>query len=327
MHLAMDIPPRKYKHLYGPVSSRRLGRSLGVDIVPYKVCSYDCVYCQLGRTTNLTSQPQALVSAKEVVDEIERWLRNGGQADYITFAGSGEPTLNTELGEMIRLTRQLTSMPIAVLTNGSLLAYPEVREAVLSADLILPSLDAGREETFRSVNRPAEGMSFRDMAEGLVWTAQEARGEIWLEVMLVRGYNDSEDELRAIREIVRRIVPERVQINTVDRPSASEEVEAVTPETLHVAREILGHNAEIIAECGTQKGAAVTHSPSKVVVLDLLSRRPCTIQGIAQSMNLHINEASKVVRDLLLEQKIESVCSGGKLFYRRPATSQDPTEE
>ncbi|MGB9619764.1 MAG: radical SAM protein [Armatimonadota bacterium] len=312
----MSSQSRNYNHIYGPVSSRRLGRSLGVDIVPFKTCSYDCVYCQLGRTTNLTAEPQALVSAGQVVEEIERWLRSGGQADYITFAGSGEPTLNTELGEMIRLTRELTSVPIAVLTNGSLLMNPEVQEAASSADVILPSLDAGREDTFRSVNRPAEGIDFVDMTEGLVRTAQEARGEIWLEVMLVRGYNDSEVELSAIREIVRRIVPDRVQINTVDRPSASEDVQAVTSDTLSRARKILGCNAEIVAAVKQQPEGAGGLSASETAVLDLLRRRPCTIHGIASSLGLHINEAGKIVHALAVERRVESVRRGRELFYR-----------
>lgn len=293
------------KHLYGPVPSRRLGRSLGVDIVPYKVCSYDCIYCQLGRTTRLTSKLEDLVSSADVVREIEQWLTQGGTADYITFSGSGEPTLNANLGEMIRATKKLTDIPLAVITNGSLLGEPKVQEAVLGADLLLPSLDAGTERTFRAVNRPAPGISFVGMVEGLVRTAQEYAGPIWLEIMLVEGVNDSEAELCAMREVVRRICPDKLQINTVDRPSRSGDARRVSDETLTRAREILGASTEVITGGAIETDDSRQWEQFEDELMQMLSRRPCTVGDIVSVSGRNIHEVAKYLRRLEEEGRIE----------------------
>ncbi len=296
--------PAKYRYLYGPVPSRRLGRSLGVDTVPYKVCSYDCVYCTLGRTTKLTTKPERLISAADVVHEIEQWLKGGGTADYITFAGSGEPTLNAELGEMIQATKRLTSIPLAVITNGSLLGQPDVFDAVSTADVLLPSLDAGTEQAFAAVNRPAPGVSFVGMREGLVRTAQDFAKDIWLEVMLVEGVNDSESELRAISEIARRICPDRLQVNTVERPSRSGCAKRVSDETLSRACAVLGPRADIIADAEVA-GAESRWQELEDELLRMLSRRPCTLSDIVAVSGHHAHDISKHLRRLVAEGLVE----------------------
>jgi len=296
-----------YLHLYGPVPSRRLGRSLGVDIVPHKVCSYDCIYCQLGRTTKLTSTPGPLVSAKNVIREIEEWLGKGETADYITFAGSGEPTLNAELGEMVRATKKLTDIPLAVITNGSLLSEPEIREAVSMVDVLVPSLDAGTEGTFRGINRPAPGVSFFEMSEGLVQTAQESGGSIWLETMLVEGVNDSEAELHAMREIVRRICPDRLQINTVERPSRSGDARRVSTETLDRARGILGRSAEVIVDSMAALGDSGQWQQIEDELMRMLSRRPCTLGDIVAVSGRKAHELAKHLHRLVQQGLIEQI--------------------
>lgn len=296
-----------YRYLYGPVPSRRLGLSLGVDIVPYKVCSYDCTYCTLGRTTKMTSRPERLVSAADVIQEIEQWLRRGGTADYITFAGSGEPTLNAELGEMIRATKKLTGIPLAVITNGSLLGEPEIREAVSMADLLVPSLDAGTDRTFRAVNRPSPSVSFLVMSEGLVQTAQEFPGQIWLEIMLVEGANDSEAELNAMHEIVRRVCPDKLQINTVERPSKSGDARRVPDETLTRACEILGGPAEIIARGVVESADSRQWREIEDELMRMLSRRPCTIDDIVAVSGRNIHEVTKHLQRLVQEGLIEQI--------------------
>lgn len=305
--------PVACRHLYGPVPSRRLGRSLGVDIVPHKVCGYDCVYCQLGRTTKLTSEPERLVEAAEVVREIELWLKQGGTADYITFAGSGEPALNADLGEMITATKKLTDIPLAVITNGSLLSEPEIRAAVSAADVLLPSLDAGSQETFQAVNRPAAGITFVGMCEGLVQSAQEFANEVWLEVMLVAGMNDSDAELLAIREIIRRICPDRLQVNTVDRPSGSGEAGRLSDETMARACGILGGSAEVIA-----RGAVMAPDNQRWQQIDdelmrMLARRPCTIGDIVAVSGRNVHEVTKHLQRLLAKGLIEQ--SGDAVTY------------
>jgi len=303
----MTMEERDNKHLYGPVPSRRLGRSLGVDIVPYKVCSYDCVYCQLGRTTRLVSKPEQLISAADVIREIERWLKQGGTADYITFSGSGEPTLNKELGEMIRATKKLTDIPLAVITNGSLLGEPEIREAVSTADVLLPSLDTGTERTFRAVNRSAPGISFVGMTEGLVRTAQEFAGPIWLEVMLVEGVNDSDAELYAMRGIVRRICPDKLQINTVERPSRSGDARRVSEDRLTRACEIMGRSADVIAHDLIAPADSLQWRQIEEELMRLLSRRPCTLGDIVTVSGRNANEVAKHLQRLASRGLVEQI--------------------
>lgn len=303
------------KHIYGPVPSRRLGRSLGVDIVPYKVCSYDCIYCQLGRTTRLTSTPEHLVSAGDVVREIEQWLKQGGTSDYITFAGSGEPTLNAELGEMTRATKKLTDIPMAVITNSSLLSEPEIRKAVLPVDVLLPSLDAGTERTFKAVNRSSSGISFLQMREGLVQTAREFTGQIWLEIMLVEGLNDSEVELCAMRETVLRMCPDKLQINTVERPSKSGCAGRVSDETLKKACEILGGSAEIITGSVIENRDSRQWRQVEEELTRMLSRRPCTISDIVAVSGRNVHEVAKYLRRLEQDGRIEHTADAD-MYYR-----------
>jgi len=190
-------------HVYGPVFSRRLGHSLGLDLVPLKVCSYDCLYCQLGRTTELTADRREYVRAKTIVAEVESLHAGGVRPDYITVSGSGEPTLHSGLGKIIRRIKEVTSIPVAVLTNGSLLWRPEVRRAVGRADLVLPSLDAGDERMFRRINRPHPSLTFETMLTGLQGFVTEYPGEVWLEVFLTNGINADRGHVEKIAAYLR----------------------------------------------------------------------------------------------------------------------------
>jgi wyosine [tRNA(Phe)-imidazoG37] synthetase (radical SAM superfamily) len=183
------------KMIYGPVPSRRLGISLGLDIIPFKTCSYDCIYCQLGRTTEQTLERRSYVTISSLINQLKEVLELNEEIDYITFSGSGEPTLNQDIGEMIRKVKELTCIPVAVLTNGSLLWEERVRKNLSYADLVVPSLDAVSEEVFRRVNRPASGLSIEKVLRGLESFTWSFKGKIYLEVMLVKGMNDSEEEI------------------------------------------------------------------------------------------------------------------------------------
>ena len=300
--------------VFGPVPSRRLGYSLGVDFMPFKTCSYDCVYCQLGRTTCKTKDRRVYLPLEGLLDQVESKLAAGPAPDYITLSGSGEPTLHEELGKLIDSLRESFSVPVALLTNGSLLHLPEVRRAATKTDLLVPSLDAGFEKSFLQVNRPCEGIVFDEMVEGLVAAARERQGLLWLEVFLVRGINDSEEELRALAEMVERIAPDETHINTAVRPPAESYVQPADPRTLQRAAELLGPTAKIIAEFQrTSRDRASRVAEEEI--LELLERRPCSAQDVASGLGVHVHEALKHLQHLLSQGRVETAQRGGERFF------------
>ena len=219
----MDKPLVEPKYIFGPVPSRRLGRSLGVDLVPYKTCTFDCIYCDLGRTTRKTVSRQSYVSPEEIQGELELTLSVlEKKPDYITLSGSGEPTLNTNIGEIIRRIKEITSTPVAVLTNGSLLSSNEVRRDLSEADVVLPSLDAITPALFEYINRPHPSLKIEEIISGLIQFRKQYRGQIWLEVVFCRGVNDDKEEIEKLKGVIERIQPDRIQLNTPVRPPAEE---------------------------------------------------------------------------------------------------------
>ena len=225
--------------MFGPVPSRRLGRSLGVDLVPFKTCPFDCVYCQLGGTTTKTAKTDVYVPTEEVLAEVAAKLAGKPDCDYITISGSGEPTLHRDLGRIIAAIKAMTDVPVAVLTNGALLNNPDVRRALAQADLVMPSLDAGDAKTFQRINRPCPAVTFQSVLEGLKAFRREYSGSLCLEVFLVADVNASESQVRKIKAILDQVRPDRVDVNTVTRPPAHEDARPVDPETLSQANEIL----------------------------------------------------------------------------------------
>jgi wyosine [tRNA(Phe)-imidazoG37] synthetase (radical SAM superfamily) len=272
-----------------------------VDLVPYKTCTYDCVYCQLGPTTTRTCRRRPYVSADCITAQLASWLERASDVspDYVTLSGCGEPTLNSGIGDVIRWLKDHTDLPVAVLTNGSLLALKEVRQATAAADLLLPSLDAGRPGTFRQVNRPSRSLRLRDVVDGLVAARQEAVGEMWLEVMLVAGLNDHEEELHALRRLINRIQPHRVQINTVVRPPTQAFAGAVGDEGLGAAQAILGPTAEAIAASHLPVAPGPEDEALSARIVELLRRRPCTVTEIAAGLGGHPNAVVKHLERLL----------------------------
>ena len=227
---AKIIDNKKRKYIFGPVPSRRLGRSLGVDLVPFKTCSYDCIYCQLGRTTNKTIQRKEWVPIDIVIDQLKKKLDS--KPDYITLSGSGEPTLFSRLEDLISRIKDITDIPVAVLTNGSLLWLPEVRNALKSADMVVPSLDAGSSQIFQYVNRPHSNITFSKMLDGLVKFCDEYNGKYWLEVFLLAGVTTPEMEINRLKTCINSIRPDKVQVNTVTRPPAEGFAEPVPQKQL-----------------------------------------------------------------------------------------------
>jgi wyosine [tRNA(Phe)-imidazoG37] synthetase (radical SAM superfamily) len=301
------------------VPSRRLGRSLGIDLLPYKTCSYDCVYCQVGRTTTHTSERTGIVAPAEIIGEVRRRLESGVRPDYITISGSGEPTLYAALGGLIRDLKQF-GVPVAVLTNGSLLWRPEVAESLSEADLVCPTLDAATPDVWRRVNRPAAGLDFGRMIEGLISFRGNFTGQLWLEVLLVAGLNDSEAEVRAIAELSRRIRPERVQLNTVVRPPADRDARPVPPERLALLAALFKPPAEVIAETARLDSAVPAASTPSVAdggdeILDLLRRHPGTDEDVAAGLGLPIEQARASLAGLLAAGRIRMTTQGGRTYY------------
>ncbi len=292
------------EHTYGPVPSRRLGRSLGVDLVPMKTCNFNCVYCQLGPTAELTTERAEYVPADEVVAEVRRKLESGVRPDYVTLGGSGDPTLHSCFGDIARRIREFTDVPLALLTNGGLFYQPEVRAECGALDLILPSLDAGDEETFRIVNRADIHLTLAMLVDGLAALRREFDGQIWLEVFIVDGMNSSDTQVARIKSQIDKIKPDRVQLNTAVRPPAEQGVRSPSTERLEEIREMLGPKAEIIAPYAPSVETAGGRA-KKEEVLAMLQRRPCTLADVANGLDIHPNEALKYVQSLLAESRIE----------------------
>jgi len=304
---------KEYKYVFGPVPSRRLGSSLGVDLVPFKTCTLDCVYCQLACTTNKTLERKEYVPANAVLAEVEARLADCSP-DYVTFSGSGEPTLHSGIGALIRGVKKLTAAPVAVLTNGTLLYREDVRRALAAADLVVPSLDACDEETFRKINRPADGLTFQMLVDGLTAFGAEYKGALDLEVFLLKGVNDSEECVRRIGELAGRIHPRTIQLNTVARPPAEPDAEAVPEEEMARFAALLGESCEVIADfTGIHETKEVAAARADVVTL--LKRRPCTIRDIAAGLSIHENEAVKHVTHLLAEGLATEEKRGGASYY------------
>jgi len=305
-----------FRYVYGPVPSRRLGRSLGVDLVPFKTCTFDCVYCQLGRTTNKTMERKEYVSAVEVLEEVKRKLAEEDVPDYITFAGSGEPTLNSRIGDMIRGIKDLTDIPVAVLTNGSLLWMKEVQDDLMAADLVIPSLDAGDDQLFRYVNRPHGDISFERLVEGLVEFTRRFPGQVWLEILLLKGVTGMPSHVKKIAALVERIAPARVQLNTVCRPPAEEFAFPLSLNDLLSLSGFFPGLVDIISEDSQYHSDAPTFSESREEdILALLRRRPCTSEDIAVGLGIHVAEALKRLNALVDLGSVHSVVSGGRNFY------------
>ncbi len=301
------------EYIFGPVPSRRLGRSLGVDIVPFKTCSYDCIYCQLGRTTHKTIERKEWVPLDKILSQIDEKLYL--RPDYITLSGSGEPTLYSRCGELIAKIKGITTIPVAVLTNGSLLWQSEVRQSLWGADLVIPSLDAGNNDSFQYVNRPYADISFEQMLEGLVRFRKEYRGQYWLEVFLLGGATDSNPEIQCLKSCIDAIGPDKVQVNTVTRPPAEQFAEPIEKKKLERLAAQLSNRAEVIADYRDVHGHEEFVS-RREDVLTLLLRRPCSVDDIASGLGLHRNEAVKYLEELLTEGKIEAHDQKHHLYYK-----------
>jgi len=303
------------KYVFGPVASRRLKRSLGIDLIPYKTCSFDCVYCELGRTTNKTIERTEYISPEKVISDLKEYLaQTTVMPDYITLGGSGEPTLHSRIGVIISEIKKIIPIPVAVLTNSSLIYQDAVKEDMLGADVILPSLDTVTKSLFEYLNRPHPSLRINEIIKGLKDFRKAFTGKIWLEILLCLGVNDSKKEINALKEAIQDINPDKIQLNSVDRPPAEDFVFPAPIEKLTEIQKEFGEKAEIIV-------GQIFDSPTgalldgKKRILNLLKRRPCTLIDISKALGIHQNELVKLLDILRKEEKVHHRIYNNQCYY------------
>jgi len=305
---------KKRKHLFGPVPSRRLGRSLGIDLVPFKTCSYDCIYCELGRTTCKTIERKEYICFDSLRREIDNAFSRGIDADYITLAGSGEPSLNIHIRGIIKHLKNSTTTPVAVLTNGSLLWLDEVKQDLAQADLVVPSLDANNAINFNCANRPHKSITFKQMIDGLSQFSNEYKGLLYLEVFLLGGITAMDADVKQMADIAKTIRTDKIQLNTVVRPPAEDFAYTVPlPEMKHYSHYFKACT-EVIADYRSAPDEKI-FNVSREDVRSLLERRPCTKEDISKGLSMHINEVVKHVNWLLQHKLIHTEKLAHKEFY------------
>jgi wyosine [tRNA(Phe)-imidazoG37] synthetase (radical SAM superfamily) len=319
------------KYTYGPVPSRRLGLSLGVDLVPKKICTYDCIYCQIGRPTLQTVERKEYVPARTILHDVEQSLHEWGEKiDYIAISGSGEPTLNSAIGEVIQGIKKLTKIPVAVITNSSLLHLEEVRKALRAADVVMPSLDAVTPSVFQTINRPlpltkgpltkgppsasAPALEIEQIILGLAAFRGEYKGQFWLEILLCRGVNDAGEEIERMRKAIHIIRPDKVQLNTVVRPGVEDYATALSRDQMEQIKKSLGANVEIIAEFeGDRHRMPPEHIEEQVI--RIIQRRPETPDDLAKALGLNDLEIAKILDKLAKEGKVTYRVFNQRVYY------------
>jgi wyosine [tRNA(Phe)-imidazoG37] synthetase (radical SAM superfamily) len=305
------------KYVFGPVPSRRLGQSLGIDTIPLKTCNWNCVYCQLGRTKPVTNQRKDYFPPDDIASEVEETLQahRPGEIDWVTFVGSGEPLLHASMGWLIRQVKQMTDLPVAVITNGSLLYLAEVRQELAAADVVLPTLDAGTEELYRRINRPHPEVTFARLAEGLIAFREEYQGKLWMEVMLVQGLNDGPAALRDIADILKRVRPDAVHINLPTRPPAETWVLPPTDESLMQALAILGSVAEVVHPAEGSFDLSGYDDPVEAI-LAIITRHPMRQEELERALTRWSpGKVQQVLADLEASQRAQVVARYGVRFW------------
>jgi wyosine [tRNA(Phe)-imidazoG37] synthetase (radical SAM superfamily) len=321
-----DKDDARVKYVFGPVPSRRLGQSLGIDTIPLKTCNWNCVYCQLGRTVPLINERREYVLDENILFEVERALRSHtkGGIDWVTFVGSGEPTLHIYLGEIIRRVKKLTTLPVAVITNGSLLYLPEVRQELSVADAVLPTLDAGTAKLYRKINRPHPDITFERLVDGLIAFREGYRGKLWVEVMLVRGLNDSSQALEDIVKVLQRVKPDAVHINLPTRPPAETWVGLPDEEGLMRAMSLLGKIAEVVHPAEGSFDLSGYENVADAII-GIITRHPMRQDELVKTLrrwsSKTVNEALTDLRDSGRVQIVERL--GSRFWCAVPSIYPD----
>lgn len=309
-----------YKYLFGPVPSRRLGVSLGVDLVESKTCNFNCVYCECGEAKPLESTRKEYVNIDQVVLELKDYLTQGKKLDYITFSGSGEPTLNSGIGRLVEEIKSITDTKICLITNSSTFTDPSIYSELKNIDVIMPSLDAVFEESFLKIDRPHAGIKLDKIIEGLVEFRKNYRGFIWLEIFMLEGINDTEKELKEFVEVIKKIGADKVQLNTLDRPAPVAWVEAMPMERLEEIKEYFegnGIETEVIKKYKSKKEYKNYSANYEKLILNMLEKRPCTLDDLEEITEISTEELGKYIDILLKEKIIDATIEKRGIFYRK----------
>jgi len=305
---------KKYKYLFGPLMSRRFGRSLGIDLCPMKTCSYDCIFCQLGRTTEKTVKREEFFPLEEICNEIAHWLQTDSHAEYITLAGSGEPTLYSRFGELIDFIHSKTDIPVLLLSNGSLFWQKEVREAASKADVVKLSMSVWNQNLFNSINRPAPEVTFERMISGEIAFRKKYKEKLILEVFLLNGINAIPADVRKIAKFTNQIRPDIIHLNTVTRPAAEDFAHSVAREKMERFSAMFTPRAEIPPEVsGTP---LLNKNIDEEIILDLIRRRPVTLRQLADTFGAHPNEITKITGKFLRDGKIIMKNEHGENYFK-----------
>ena len=308
----------QYNTLFGPVPSRRLGISLGIDLVPMKTCTLNCIYCECGKTSHLTLERKEYVSFEAVKKELTHYLAHHARPDYITFSGSGEPTLNSKIGDVIRFLKdRVPDVPVAVLTNSTLFSRKQVRSDIKHAVVVIPSLDAVTEKIFNKINRPSPHLHVDTIIDGLIRFRKEYRGKIWLEVFIIPGMNDTAAELNALKLVIGKIKPDQVHLNTLDRPGSVSTLRTATREELERVLNVFQmENAAIVADPPEHKALFAYRKDTAAAILGTIARRPCTSKDLSEILGLPVKEVDTYLKSLEADEKIKAVKQKRGLFYQ-----------
>lgn len=305
---------KEYKYIFGPIPSRRMGLSLGVSPIPKKTCNYSCIYCQLGRTDKMTNERREYFPLEGIVEEFKEYIKNNDNFDVVTVVGEGEPTLYSRLGELIDKLKALTEKPVAVIANGGLFDLEEVRADLMKADIVLPTFDACDEEEFIKVNRPIKKINFKDIYEGLAQFCREYKGQLWVEVMLVRGFNDSEESLRRLRTLLEGLRYDRLYINTPVRPPAEGYAAQVSKETMIKASEILNG---IAIDTLTEGSFYSEEKDDYKAILDIIKRHPMNQHEIISFLtDRNAKNIEDIIKGLEEDSEVEVVNYKGYKTFR-----------
>ncbi len=288
---------------------------MGIDILPYKTCSYNCIYCQLGATTTQTVERKKLTTPKDILSQIKTKIANDCQIDYLTFSGSGEPTLNAKLGLIINRVKKFTSIPVAVITNGSLLFVQGVQEDLLVSNVVMPTLCTTSQMIFEKIHRPYASLKIEMIINSLINFRKRYKGKIWLEVMLVKGLNETEAEIEKLNTVITQIMPDKIQLNTVTRPPNVKTATPISFDKLQEIKSFLGKSCEIIVDFDKARSKQQFNGEEKTI-LNLIKRRPVTLEEITRALGIHRNEALKYLDVLKKNFKIKIVKHADKKYFQ-----------